>query len=393
MTVLLFALTTVGAGCACEPEPGAGGPEGGGSDGGGSSTPDGSRPPTPPPSDGVIDLVEPTATGAAPALAPRLLALTYAGGPGDQHVHAVSFDADGTLRAEGSAFTVLHDADGANGRIEGDVALADTRAFAQRPRLPGDPGQPYRDLRHGLVYTVGYRQAGSSLQMPIFRAFEDDVRIWSLWGHAVMDVLDRNLGADSRCYQAWAMPDGHVGVQCWTDGGNSVLAKEPRDLDSPGFNPSWAAGSFQPSAGGMSSLYARIDPRDGGSVVSGTFAASHVAAVAVDPWGRVYVARVASSRSGGGDPQNPFAQAESATSGVLVLDPTLRQVLFNARIGGACSGEGTVQAFGSIAVREDGLLILGGSTCAPDLGTTSAAQASHGGGQDGMVAVLRLWER
>lgn len=352
----------------------------------------GPRPPTPPPTEGTIDLVPPSGTGAPPAIDAELVALTYVGGAGDQAVHRVRFEDDGTIVAEGTAFTVRYDASGTTGAVEGEVGAADETDFARRPRLPGDPGQPYRDLRHGLVYTVGYRQAGGSLQLPIFRAFEGDERIWSLWGHAVADVMAADLGADSRCYQAWAMPDGDVGVQCWTDGGNSVLAKEPRDLSSPGFDPSWAAGSFQRSAGGMSTLYARIDPTNGGSVVSGTFVASHVAHLTVDDWGRVYVGQVASSRSGGGDPSNPFGQSDSAGSGLFVLEPELRQPVLNARIGGTCGGDGSVQAFSSIAIR-GGLLVAGGTTCAPDLATTaSAVQREHGGGQDGMIAIVRLWE-
>lgn len=226
------------------------------------------------------------------------------------------------------------------------------------------------------------------MQLPIFRAFSGEERLWSLWGHAVADVMAADLGADTRCYQAWLMPNDHVGVQCWTDGGNSVLAKEPRDLTSSGFDPSWAAGSYMRSPAGMATSYALVDPRAGGSVVSGTFVASHVSNLLVDPWGRVIVARTATSRSGGAPPTNPFDQAETG-SGFLVLSSDLREVIANVRIGGTTCEDGT-QSFGSLALR-DGVLVLGGTTCAPDLATRNAVQDDHGGGQDGMLAVVRLY--
>ncbi|MEM9862886.1 MAG: hypothetical protein AAF938_14905 [Myxococcota bacterium] len=337
--------------------------------------------------DGTISIDFAPEPGAAPALSPTIAQLTYIGGPGDQYVRSVGFAEDGSIVAQGEGFTLTFAPDGSGGAIEGDVGANDEGDFARRPNLPGDPGQEYVDTRNGLSYTVGFRQAGGNLQIPIFRAFEGGERIWLLWGHAVNDVRDADLGADSRCYQAWAMPDGNIGVQCWTDGGNSVLTKGPRDLTTPGFNPSWAEGAFQNSAGGMSSMVALVDPSDGGSVISGTFMNSHVGHLTTDGWGRLYIAQVAGSRFGGGEPANPFGQSGDARSGVMVLDPTLRNVLFNARIGGTCSDG--LQAFGDVAVRGD-LLVAGGTTCASDLATVNAIQASPGGGQDGMVLILRL---
>lgn len=317
------------------------------------------------------------------------MALTYAGGEGDQQLTSVSIDSEGRVTANGNGFSVVYD--GGSGSLEGDAASNDDSKFQDKPDLPGSPGKLYSDPRHDLDLRVGYRQAGGNLQMPIFRAFEPgtDDRLWILWGHAVADATDGGHTADSRCYQAWAMPQGNVGVQCWTDGGNSVLAKDPRDLSVPGYNPTWAAGSYQHSAGGMSSMYALVDPSDGGRVLSGTFMANHVTVLAVDEWGRVYLARTVGSRSGGADPTNPFGQAGSASSGFATLSATLADVLSNMRIGGT-NCDGGKQAFGSIAYR-DGTLALAGTTCAPDLATVNAAQSSHGGGQDGMLAVIKLW--
>lgn len=75
---------------------------------------------------------------------------------------------------------------------------------------------------------------------------------------------------------------------------------------------------------------------------------------------------------------------------VLVLSRDLRQVLVNVRIGGTCSGDEVRQDFGSIAL-SDGVLTVGGTTCAPDLATRNPVQSTHGGGQDGMLAIVRLY--
>lgn len=324
--------------------------------------------------------------GDAPALRPELLALTYVGGDGDQFVRNVGFTAEGDVVGEGTGFSVRYV--GTTGSVEGDVDTNDSEPFSDRPALPGDPGAAVEDPRFGLTYRVGYRQAGGSLQLPIFRAFSGEERLWSLWGHAVADVMAASLTADTRCYQAWLMPNDLVGVQCWTDGGNSVLAKEPRDLGSSGFDPSWASGSYMRSPAGMATSYALVDPSDGGHVVSGTFVASHVANLLVDPWGRVIVARTATSRSGGAGPTNPFDQAETG-SGFLVLSADLRDVLANVRLGGTNCDGGT-QSLGSLALR-DGVLVLGGTTCAPDLATRNPVQRDPGAGQDGMLAIVRLY--
>ena len=273
--------------------------------------------------------------------------------------------------ARGKGFEVRHDVDSGATEVKGDASIHDEERYKGRPDPPGKPGQAYLDGRVGLTLRMGFRQAGP-VQMPIFRAFRVDERLWHVWGHAAADVMDRGLGADSRCYRAWAMAGGHVGVQCWTDGGNSVLAKDPRDLDR---GASWAEGAYMGGAGGMASMYALVDPGDGGRVVSGTFVARHVAPLAVDPWGRVVVADVASRRHGDDQRANPFGQSDGANAGFFVLDAELRELLVNVVLGGEC--EGGTQRFGAIALR-GGLLALAGTTCAEDLATVSPAQPSAG---------------
>jgi hypothetical protein len=387
--LILLALPLCVISCDQDYQPGAGGPDMSNpvdmtaSTDNNHSTNNNQNPPGDPSNLGVSD-----PTAPMPALSPQLVALTYVGGEGDQYIRKISFEDNGDVRAEGEGFVVVLSPSGALVREEGDRATDDGADYGGRPALPGDPGALYTDPRVGLSFRVGYRQAGRNLQTPIFRAFMGEERVWALWGHAGAEIEAASLGADSRCYQAWGMPGGKIGVQCWTDGGSSVLVKGPRDLTTPGFDPAWAADSYQRSAGGMSSMYAVVDPREGGSVVSGTFMARHVSPLVTDAWGRVYIASTASRRNADPEIMNPFEQDPDDDAGVSALDPTLREVILNARLGGRC--EGGSQRFGAIALRGN-LLVLGGTTCADDVRVVNAAQAISGGGQDGLVAIIRLW--
>lgn len=340
----------------------------------------------PAPADATVDFV--AAAGQAPALSPQLLTLARVGGAGDQYIRQVYFTEDGRIVGQGDGFSVTYDVTGQRGATSGDLSMSSDQKLDVRPRLPGDPGRSYSHAATGLTFAVGYRQAGRNLQTPIFRAFKGDERQWALWGHAGADIEAASLGADSRCYQAWGMPNGQIGVQCWTDGGNSVLARDPRDLKQ---GSSWSQGAYQSGAGGMSSLYALVDPSDGGRVVSGTFVASHVHKVAVDGWGRVYVANPVSSRSNPSrGVEDVFGVGEEVGSGLAILAPTLKDVLFNARVGGACAKAQGSQGFGSIALR-DNILVLGGTTCGGDWAQRNPVQQAPGQGQDGLIAIIRLW--
>lgn len=328
----------------------------------------------------------PNDSGEAPALAPEILTLSYIGGSGDQFLRTLEVTDRGEVIVGGRGFELRYDIESGESESAGDLSTHDDDDYDGRPRLPRDPGDAFEDPRSGLTFTVGFRQS-NQLQIPIFRAFQEEERIWLLWGHAAQDIQNADLGADSRCYQMWAMPNGRLGVQCWTDGGNSVLARAPRDLAESAAWPREDA--YQRSAGGMSSMYALVNPADGGSVESGTFVAEHVSPLAVDPWGRVYVAHTARSRSRSLGPDNPFGQSEDSNAGFFVLGSDLNAPIFNARIGGSPT-EGGRQRFGHIVLR-DNILVLAGTTSAPILNAVRPFQDEHGGGQDGLLAIVRLW--
>jgi hypothetical protein len=339
---------------------------------------------TPPePGDDTVDFAG--RDGAPPPLNPELITLARIGGAGDQWIRDVYFESDGRIVGVSENFTVTFDANGRNGVVTGDTD-ATMEGNVQRPSLPGSPGRFYSHAATGLDFAVGYRQAGGNLQTPIFRAFQGEDVQWRLWGHAVADIEAASLGADSRCYQAWGMPNGAIGVQCWCDGGNTVLDRDPRDLSE---GAGWKDGAWSRTVGGMSTMYALIDPRGGGSVLSGTFVASHVTHLAVDGWGRVYLARGVGNRQTGEDPTDVFGVgADSASPGLAILSPDLRQVVFNAGLSGQCEGGQGAESI----VLQDNLLVIGGATCADgSLEQRNPVQPEPGGGRDGFIAVIRLW--
>ncbi|MHC5055679.1 MAG: protein kinase domain-containing protein [Planctomycetota bacterium] len=316
---------------------------------------------------------------AAPPLGPRLLVCTFVGGKGDQHIREVGFSR-GVVYGKGEGFRVVYDARSFRGRVQGDVNTHDDERYNPRPPLPGGRGKEVRDPRNGQTYRVGYRQVHAELQQP----FLESSAGWKLWGLGFDDVKTGTKGvrwgplmADSRAYDCWLMPEGKIAVKCWTDGGNSILTRDPRDPQKP--NPIEGKDPFKRDAGGMASMFMLVDPKDG-TPLSGTFLRSHITHQAVDAFGRVYLPFAqAGSR-------NPFDMAEETRAGLFVLKPSLLAPELNIRIGG-----GGKEHLGVIALK-DGLLVLGGYTEAAGLKTVNPVQDAHGGGKDGFFVVLRLWD-
>jgi len=329
--------------------------------------------------------------GDAPALNPKLLALTYVGGPGRQYVREVGFSDSGEIIGKGSGFSVVYDAQAAAGRTEGNVAEDDSKSFTFMPDPVGSPGRPLPDPRHNLTYFVGFRQATATLQIPILRAKPsanvDADPVWKLWGWSGQAIIDRQLAADTRAYDVWLMPNGKIGVKAENHGGNTVLSKNPVVNNGSTDEPiAVTAGSFQAGPSPTSNLFLLVDPTNG-TPLSGTFLRAQVSYQAVDAWGRVYLPRFIE----GAPTTNPFGAPEAAGVGLFVLNPQLTQPVFSARLGGTCTGEGRQQAIRGIAIRGN-LLVVGGTTCATDLPTTSnAVQAQAGGDQDGLFAIIQLW--
>lgn len=409
---ILLALTACGADDAVgqgDPD-GATGPASSGGGGGGSSGAAGTSSGGPGGSSGDAP------SQPAPAIAPELLLVTYVGGAGDQYLRSVRFEADGALVAEGTGFSVRYPSVAGAGAVTGNAATDDSEEYSEKPALykqfnnewTVDKGaKRLDDPRNGLTYYFGTQQVSNDAQQPLFLACATGqpcskdaftFRLWGWWASLVKDS-SLNLQADSRGYDTWLMPGGRVGIQAWTDGGNSTLGRDPRrtqecsdaatctdirrTLDELGVS----RGTWQAMPDAMATMYMSFDPTARTPLHATFLRGSHVTRFTQDPWGRLFIPQAVGKAFPTVDPDNPFGHSDQARSGLFVLDEAMRS-LANLRLGGTCEAQ---QVLPELVLR-DGILAMAGTTCATDLRVTdNAVQKSAGGAQDGFLVVLKLW--
>lgn len=335
-----------------------------------------------------------------PALQPRILLATYAGGRGDQYITRVEIDGRGGVVAHGKGFTVEYNVATNQARMRGDIHAHDEGGMraAELPNLKGTSKQ----LVHrpsGQTITATTLQVHAILQQPLVRSSAG----WQLWGFSHARAQAHALMADSRAYDLWPMPGGLVGVMCWTDGGNSVLVWDPKD---PSRRLEALRRGFLGGIGGVGTYYYQIDPKREGEIVHATGVYGPRAQRAVDAWGRVYLPF---AQDRGAAPQDALGMGGLA--GVSVLSPDFSRLELNTRLGGMTADErppasprgerrpdrqpnGMAWAherLGAIALRGN-VLVLGGTTAARGLKTTdNAPHKVPGGNQDGLLIVLQLW--
>ena len=321
--------------------------------------------------------------GPAPALAPALVTLTCVGGTGDQYVSEVGFLPDGTIYGRGTGFTVGYSKDGTKCLgIQGDPNTPSTQ---RRGALWANKGS---SINVGnITLTIGYRQVHAILQQPFIKSSAG----WSWWGWSHEEAKKRELMADSRGVAIHPLPGSRFLAKCWCDGGNTVLEKDPRDLDKP--NPA-LANPYNRSAAGSASLYIIGDARTG-EPLHATWMIHRPQAEAVDAYGRVYISQQAQRKFG---PVHKDSLGLGGGAGISIFNPTLSQCLFSATLGGDTSY--------AVAVREN-MLVVGGSigqarkdkegraegveNDPAKLPVRNPAQSRPGGGEDGFLAILRLW--
>ena len=318
-----------------------------------------------------------------PELDPQVVAQFAIGGAGDQYIREVGF-AGGVAWAKGTGFIVLIDSRSGMTTVQGDPETADTVDWHSRFTRSPKANVQLLDPRQAQTYSLTTLQVHPVLQQPLLTSSAG----WKLWGWSHEQVAEGTKGirwgplmADSRGYDLWLMPEGRIGVLCWTDGGNSVLTRDPRDLGKAN-DAIEQGGAFRTNAGGMATMFLLVDGADG-TPLSGTFLRGHVTNRVVDAYGRVYLPKAFDGATALGE------AASDAGGGLFVLRPDLRQPELNVRLG-AGAVEGGKEGFGVIAL-SDNLLVLGGTSNNPAL--PAAAGTTRGGGQDGFVTVLRLWEK
>lgn len=367
---------------------------------------------------GIADLEAAGAGGwmkVAPTLNPELIVLSYVGGQGDQYLERVEFSAAGDISASAAGFAVKYDARAFTGSVSGDIASAmDITKFPVNFPLPkgGLSTNKYTDVRNGQTYTWGTHpnvahggticpdqcnglcKPGDTVAAFLQMAFVTSDKGWKLWDFTWDSCVSACEVADSRGYDLWPSANGKVGAMLWTDGGDTPLRHDPLDVAKPA---SFLKGAFGDSPGGRGVLFALIDPETG-HVDSGTFLNTHAVFHAQDEWGRVYISKSVPIRYGASplpQPTNPWAQSNTAETGLFVLNSQFNQPEFHAYLGGnkaSCANPDTgIQLFNAIALRGN-LLVMAGTTCVTDLPTTAnAVQKTSGGGQDGFFAIIKLW--
>ncbi|HYX34140.1 MAG TPA: hypothetical protein VE954_13630 [Oligoflexus sp.] len=356
---------------------------------------------------------------AAPDIVPSLAVVTYVGGTGNQYIRNVSIADDGSVTAEGKGFRVIYSPGLTSARVEGDANTPDADAYSDKPTLykewntnwsSAKHAKKFDDPRSGLSYYFGTRHVHANLMQPTFLVCKtgtncdasenQEARMWDWWASV---AFDKSLGADSRGYDVFPLPNGMVGLKGWTDGGNSTLARWPvRDdpncknaascpqLDIK-LEDNISKGTFQAGPNSLSTMYMVYDPAQKKPVLA-TFLRSHVTHHAVDAWGRIYLPKGISRAFPTRDPDNLFGHSKDAETGLFVLSRDFTKAEINTRIGGTCRGDGKLQSFAAIA-QKGNLLVLGGTTCANDLAVTgTTVQTKNGGAQDGMLVIIKLWE-
>lgn len=316
-------------------------------------------------------------SAAAPLLKPTLLVNTLVGGPGDQFIRSVEFGADGEIMGKGKGFEVRYDAGASSGVVSGDPNTVDSDKFAGNGK-PSRIGNKLTDPRNGQTYEIGYRQVAGVLQQPTLVSSAG----WQWWNWTEEQAGD--LRADSRGYDLSLTPNGQFLAIAWTDGGNSTLTRDPQDLSK---ELEATKGSLMASAAGLATLYLLVNPAVG-RPVSGTFLYTTSMNRAIDRYGRVYLTDKIGKNT---TPTNPFEQPAGAGAGLAVLRPDLKQLELNVVLGAACA-DGAKSTLASVAVR-DNILVLGGTSCtSPIASSENAVQQQPGGGQDGYLVVIRLWD-
>ena len=136
---------------------------------------------------------------------------------------------------------------------------------------------------------------------------------------------------------------------CWTDGGNSVLGRDPQDLDKNIAKSELFKGAYSNVLGGMSTMVMKVHVPSR-KAVSATYMSSHVFNHAIDAWGRLYAGKQMSRKWASANQQDHFGLgAEVNGSGLFVLDDDLRTNIFHAMVGGTSATRQTSASSPSMA--------------------------------------------
>lgn len=87
------------------------------------------------------------------------------------------------------------------------------------------------DDGRGLVFVTGYTQQSATLKVAYLRAYSlAGALAWTSYDHPASAITGAGLGADSEGRRVALGADGKLYLAGWTDGGNSIYGRDPRDV-------------------------------------------------------------------------------------------------------------------------------------------------------------------
>ncbi|MFW5698517.1 MAG: hypothetical protein ACOCZK_05885 [Planctomycetota bacterium] len=311
----------------------------------------------------------------SPPVKPELLVSTWVGGANDQFFDEVGFGPDGSIYgAHGGGLRVVYSPDGGECRgISGnpDAACEGDRFRSMAVRLTKT--NPF----DGTEWQVGYRQVSSNLQQPYL--FSPHGWRWWKWWYSICNP--KNLMSDSRAIDLWFPNPQNFIVWAWSDGGNSTIDRDPRDLDQKN---RWTRGYF----GGGTKIM--LGEQRTGEPITGFNMPGRPRDACMDSYGNFYIAGIPRG-------MDDRALWGADGSGVTIANADL-QIQAIVRFGKV-----TIHA---MAVQGD-KLVLGGSvgrsagtdrkgrTITPIdpnvLEPKNPAQEAPGKGMDAFLAIVDLW--
>jgi len=320
----------------------------------------------------------PAATGAwgpqrdalAPPLKPELLVCARVGGADDQGLTEVEVRGN-RVAAAGRNFAVV-------------LTLQDDGTI--RTAASGNMAARQTDVRHGYPsilsarlgpITYGYKQVDPILKQPYLHG--PGWRLWD-WTMAQCQAATAPAApfmADSEIVFAAAVPNGNLYAVGKCDGGNTCLRVHPKDINLPLEFPISHGGGK-----GTSSFAFEITPR--GELVRQMVLRGFANAVAWDAWGRILVVGAGVVPKA----QNDLGYPDGA--GVLLADREWTRTLFSTHIG---SHDGKASFWACAIDSASGLAALAGYVEGSDFEQVRPIQTAPGGGKDGLLVVLRLWEK
>jgi len=303
-----------------------------------------------------------------PPLQPELLCAARVGGKGDQWLNQVSVKGWRVQAAGEGDFKVSVEvlADGTvKGKSWGNLSAEQTPASALPHVKAGKLGS----------LEFGFNQVAPALQQPYLKAPG-----WAWWGWTEAQARHAKaryapLMADSGIRLLLPMPNKNFYVVGVTDGGNSSLRADPRDIDVTLDFPIAFGGG-----GGQSSYVFEVSPK--GELMHQMILRGSANGAAWDAWGRLLV--VGRGIVKGDDKEAQAAFGHGDGGGLVFADAAWSRPLFRACFEHTSLWAASIDS-------ESGLAAVVGVVDG-ELKELNPIQAKPGGGKDGFIAVFRLWE-